>query len=380
LRLVIAVLAVAQSGSAARRQVKQSQSTLQIYADVNGSLSHIDSLCMSSDGKTVACARPRGMIFVHRLDSNKPLKKYDLTGYQGPKSFSVPSMFLSSTGGTLAVAFGDGSTAVLSISTGKVIASHRSSLPPDLPLVQLVNHGQQVAIGTETGLVTILDVKDGNERWRWQLPIGRVTGGSISPDGEMLAIEQSDRNVALINRLARKVIRLVTGDLYGSFDRFSTDGRQFACADSEPGHALYWSSSHPRRLYPIESDAFTSSIDVAVSPDGHLIALSMQSEYTTIWGVDDNGHVQRDHYQLGHNSGNINTGQFPSTMAFSPDGRSLLVGYLDGSVVVWQFINGKHIRHDEVPSPHPDVRRFARQVCADFWYLHIRLEPDPFDY
>jgi transposase len=29
------------------------------------------------------------------------------------------------------------------------------------------------------------------------------------------------------------------------------------------------------------------------------------------------------------------------------------------------------IRHDEVPSPHPDVRRFARQVCADFWYLHI---------
>jgi transposase len=30
-----------------------------------------------------------------------------------------------------------------------------------------------------------------------------------------------------------------------------------------------------------------------------------------------------------------------------------------------------HIRPDEVPSPHPDVRRFARQVCADFWCLHI---------
>jgi hypothetical protein len=29
------------------------------------------------------------------------------------------------------------------------------------------------------------------------------------------------------------------------------------------------------------------------------------------------------------------------------------------------------IRPDEVPSPHPDVRRFARQVCADFWCLHI---------
>jgi hypothetical protein len=28
-------------------------------------------------------------------------------------------------------------------------------------------------------------------------------------------------------------------------------------------------------------------------------------------------------------------------------------------------------RHDEVPSPHPNVRRFARQVCADFWCLHI---------
>ncbi len=32
------------------------------------------------------------------------------------------------------------------------------------------------------------------------------------------------------------------------------------------------------------------------------------------------------------------------------------------------------IRHDEVPSPHPDVRRFARQVCADFWYLHISID------
>jgi hypothetical protein len=30
------------------------------------------------------------------------------------------------------------------------------------------------------------------------------------------------------------------------------------------------------------------------------------------------------------------------------------------------------VRPDEVPSPHPDVRRFARQVCADFWCLHIR--------
>jgi tricorn protease len=90
---------------------------------------------------------------------------------------------------------------------------------------------------------------------------------------------------------------------------------------------------------------FELETDPRFSPDGNQIAFS---------GVH-NGN--RDVYVVSA------AGGAPRRLTYHPATESMVDWSPDGKRILF--------RHDEVPSPHPDVRRFARQVCADFWYLHI---------
>jgi WD40 repeat protein len=181
----------------------------------------------------------------------------------------------------------------------------------------------------------------------------------FSPDASFL-VESGTQAVKLWD-LTRGRERQITGLFERAASaRFSPDGRTIAFSSQtlaglgkeiRQGEAslaadlVLWDlkTGKRRRTLPEVASAFGFGSQLSFSPDGQwLVTVGHDARVgVTIWEMESGKHVVTLPNQA--------AGRWPTTAAFSPDGKALAVGHYDGHVDLWQTATWQHAGGFDLP-------------------------------
>jgi WD40 repeat protein/tRNA A-37 threonylcarbamoyl transferase component Bud32 len=228
--------------------------------------------------------------------------------------------------------------------------------------------GKRLVSASLDGTVRLWDAVSGRQLLVLRGHAGRVWGVAFSPDGTLLATGSGDRTVRLWDADTGELVRSFAG-LIGEVKgvAFSPDGKTLAAAsDAERdlqgnlikrgGEARLWDVASGIALasLPAPTGGLTS---VAFSPDGKTLAAGTVDWQVRRWEVA----TGKEHQPplKGHRDS-------VRAVAFSPDGRWLASASNDGIIQVWDASTGK-VKHTLVGHENaawgvafsPDSRRLA---------------------
>ena len=169
---------------------------------------------------------------------------------------------------------------------------------------------------------------------RFDLLGGEVIVVAVSPDGKTLASASKDRIVRLWNAETGELRATLAGHTNEIFClAFSPDGKTMASGSAD-ATAIVWDveSNQAKRTLRGDGGAITA---IAFSTDSQ--SLFAASQNITIWDVNS-GDPKTTATGLVNNV-NIHTGMFVS---FSPDGSTLAVG-TDNAVTLWDVTKGQQL-------------------------------------
>ena len=237
--------------------------------------------------------------------------------------------------------------------------------------------GQRVFIGTSGGPAAIFDTKTGKEIWSFWLSTCFCPDGQFSMDGMRFA-----RHNGIVYDLntGRIPCNFKDSEKYDWYNTaISPDGRRIATAGcwSDSSHrrdplAILWDTESREKIHTFEGRPSQLS-DIAFSPDGRklLIGTCQQSDNETkktipgeaiLWDVESGEKIHT--FEVDH-------GEL-SSVAFSPDSREVLIGtygnwelikntITPGLAVLWDVESGRKIRTFN---------------CGPSWRSEVSFSPD----
>jgi RNA polymerase sigma factor (sigma-70 family) len=343
------------------------------------------SLVFTKDGRGLITAGRGNPTRLWEVSSGKPVRQFgDQARYQAQAvSLSPDGRILAARGGAV------GGLCLWDVATGKLLAEGKGG-PADLARLAFSPEGKVVASAGNDNKLRLWDVATGREQWVTNSATGRVSAIAFSPDGKTLAALDehgiSSWDAATGKREPRRwnaERRLLLAAA------FSSDGRTVAVACGPAPHAKGHESvvclvdmatlKEVRQLAPEKGEQGTQEAfqSLAVAPDGKALATANGSGEVRLWDADtgkelrhcrgDRGYVDALAFSAdgamlaGVDGGLVRLWETASgkevspaldghrravsSVAFLPDGRTLVSGSWDGSARVWDTATGEERQH-----------------------------------
>lgn len=257
---------------------------------------------------------------------------------------------------TLASSLTDLTIALLDVSSGQTLQT-LSGHTGRINSLAFSPDGGTLASGSDDGSIILWEVASGQVRqtlsgyplimddgMAWFM--GKVNNLAFSPDGKTLASGSSDYTLILWDVTSGKPLRLFAsfGNQTGSPNSiaFSADGSLLATlmpsATGEPAIQLVNVAGWEPNVQTLLGHAVYPS-SLAFSPDGKTLASASNDRLVILWDVASKQPLRTLEFpfvSVGFADGRI-------VAAFSPDGRLLATGALDGSVYLWNTASGQHL-------------------------------------
>jgi WD40 repeat protein len=208
--------------------------------------------------------------------------------------------------------------------------------------------GKRIAICSEDGVVTILDVNSGEELLVLR-PDKRKLGCSIafSPDGTRIAVIGLGNNFNWITMWNATTGEISFGGTLGHSGppnaiAFSPDGR-LAATGGVDQKAKVWDTTTGQVLYTLSGHTYDIN-SLAFSPDGTRLATASEDYTIRVWDLTPAKEA------LFIPFANSLTSGWSMGLSYSPDGARILTDYTDGSARIWDVASGRELLQLSLPS------------------------------
>ena len=326
-----------------------------------------------------------------------PAPTVDLVAQTGHTN-AIDALAFNSTGTLLASGGRDSNIKLWDIRSGSELRSLAGHLS-NVTSLAFSRDGRTLVSGSLDATIKFWDVETGRESRSIRRPAG-ITSLAVSPDGSTLASAALDSELALWEFRTGNQIQLLRGHskVVNSVS-FSSDGRLLATASNDNSVRIWdlpsgreirrilfpvsHSAPAPRDSVtgrPVDASSFnTDCVTSAIfSPDGRMLA-SVSYNLTsyevngiaftiTLWDVKTGTRIRAlDTFMGGGPSSFIfipDHNSTAGTMAFSPDGKSLLATGLDYTIKQWDVATGRLIKPlpviswDDPQKAHETVLKF----------------------
>jgi WD40 repeat protein len=287
----------------------------------------------------------------------------EIRRYEG-HSNSVISVAFSPDGGSILTGSRDKSARLWDVATGREIRRFEGH-SNIVDSVAFSPNGGSVVTGSWDKSARLWDVATGREIRRFE-GSNIITSVAFSPDGRSVLIGGWDQSARLWDVATGNEIHRFEGHtLPVSSEAFSRDGRFALVGSMDDNTACLWDLATGREIRRFEGGEFAGSVSsVAFSPDGRSVLIG--SNDARLWEVTTGREIRR----FGGASGSV------ESVAFSPDGGSILTAGNDKIARLWDVATGREIRRFEGHSEEIDSVAFSpdgRSVLTGSWDKSARL-------
>ena len=165
---------------------------------------------------------------------------------------------------------------------------------------------------------------------------------AFSPDGTQLAVAGFHQSIEIWDVNSGSVLRTIDipAEAVGFFNiNYSTDGKSLAAGGAQNGTVTFLDVDTGQVTASFEHGNASDIHDVAISPDGHLLASGGTDYAARIWDI-----------ATGEVLFKLHLGNGIYSLAFSPDGALLATAGCDRTVKLWDVESGRMLRS----LSHPD--------------------------
>lgn len=203
--------------------------------------------------------------------------------------------------------------------------------------------GQFALTGSGTGYdkeisIRLWNPNTGEEVRRFEGHKGFIRRAIFSPDGKYLLTGSNDNTARLWDAATGKPLKGVDGYMIGVALAFSPDSRTFSLNIGKDVHLFDVATGTLLRSFSGHQNFVTS---IAFSPDGRTLATGSQDKTAKLWDVETGAMVREF---KGHKGGGISPEWGDIFVAFSADGKYLLTGSEDKTARLWDAKTGAVVR------------------------------------
>jgi WD40 repeat protein len=285
-----------------------------------GTRETITAMAVSQDGRRFATAHEGGHI---RFWDDRSEEETGSITNEGPNR-SIQSLAFSPDGGLLAAGDSENNLRLYdagSLKESKLLNGHQDTIAA----IAFSADGKLVASGDVGGRIRIWDIARGKET----LQIDSLHAiQHVAVQGQKILLGGANGVVRHADLLTGKVLQRFKGPEVSINPVFSPDAKLLAYYIPErEAPPQLWDAVNEKALPPLKGVATATSF--VFSPDGRRLMLSHGDENTLQMWDPRSGEMLS---VLGKNS---------EALAFSPDGRTLLIEEAGGSLGVWELAAGK---------------------------------------